>query len=587
MDERYRDYTTSGSSSSRSGSAKSSSSRTSSSRSSSGSSSDRELQYRAIRPNRSVSSSDGYTSRDDTRRRRSSSEAARRARIRREKKRRRRILLGLCFLIVLLGVTVFVVARAIKNGSNNTDNPTQTADITHPVDIATSVYPSGVSVNGIDISGKTMAQAKDVVLPGINQTMERIAVTLSGSMGTETFKKTITGPDMNITTDLDTLLTSALSGKKNEAYHTTFIVDYDAVKGKIQEINSELSFGPADASFEFTTNSKGKTSIVYNEGRTGTGIDVDKTVELIRTQMEAGNYQFELTPELTLQHPTVTIEDIKKQVSLIGTYTTQYRNKGLSSWTEERRQTTLNRCYNVEKAAGIINGQIVQPGETWSYNKVVGKRDEKNGWKEANAVYNGNTYRLEYGGGVCQVSTTLYNALLRGNIKIVDRSKHSIPADYVDYGLDATVDYGHIDFKFKNNTDYPLYIFTQTKVKSGETRWSELTVTVYGQALPEGVTYEPRAVIREEIEPGETIIKYNKKQLTTYSEVTTTGRKGYIVDVYLDKKQDGKTVESTMLYTDEYDAVTEVITVGTIEPTTPTPVVPVVPSVPTESQTEE
>lgn len=571
MDERYRDYSGSKSGSKRASSAKSSSSRTSSSVSS------RELQYTSTRPARNSSSS--YRSSSDEYRptyKKPVSEATKRARARRAKQRRRRILFGFIFLIVLLAAAIIVVISALNNGGDPSD-PGTSSVLSKPVDPDHSVFPEGVTVNGFQLSGKTATEAKDIVTPGIDQTVERIAVTLTGNMGDESFRKVITGPEMNISTDLDDILLVALSGKRNGTYHTTFIVDYDAVKAKIQEINSELSFGPADASFEFTTNSKGKTSINYIEGRTGTGIDVDKTLTMIREQMEAGNYQFELTPELTLQEPNVTVDDIKQNVSLIGSYTTQYRNKGLSSWTEERRQTTLNRSFNVEKAAGIVNGQIVQPGATWSYNKVVGDRNAKNGWKEANAVHNGNTYRLEYGGGVCQVSTTLYNALLRANIQIVSRSKHSIPADYVAYGLDATVDYGHIDFKFKNNTDCPLYIFTQTKVKSGETRWSELTVSIYGKALPEGVTYEPRAVTTKEIEPGETIIKYNKKQLTTYQEVTTTGRKGYVVEVYLDKKQNGKTVESTYLYTDEYDAVTEVITVGTIEPTTPTPVVPVVP----------
>lgn len=580
MDDRYRDYTRSTGSSTRTSNGKSSSSRTSSSRtSSSSSSSSRELQYRATRPTKSTSSSYRSSGEDyGTTRKKTVSEATKRARARKAKQRRRRILFGFIFLILLLGVAIFVVVRALKNaGDNVAPGPNAPSSANKPVDIDTSVFPDGVSVNGFQLGGKTAAEARSIVTPGIDLTVERIVVTLTGNMGTESFRKVISGTDMNITTDLEDVMLTALAGKKNEAYHTTFIVDYDTVRARIQEINSELSFGPADASFEFTTNSKGKTSINYIEGRTGTGIDVDKTLNMIREQMEGGNYQFELTPELTLQEPSVTVDDIKQNVSLIGTYTTQYRNKGLSSWTEERRQITLNRAFNVEKAAAIVNGQVVEPGASWSYNKVVGDRNAKNGWKEANAVYNGNTYRLEYGGGVCQVSTTLYNALLRANIQIVSRSKHSIPADYVDYGLDATVDYGHIDFKFKNNTDCPLYIFTQTKVKSGETRWSELTVWVFGKALPEGVTYEPRAVTIKEIEPGETIIKYNKKQLTTYQEVTTTGRKGYVVEVYLDKKQNGKTVESTYLYTDEYDAVTEVITVGTIEPTTPTPVIPDIP----------
>lgn len=187
---------------------------------------------------------------------------------------------------------------------------------------------------------------------------------------------------------------------------------------------------------------------------------------------------------------------------------------------------------------------------------------------------------MQYGGGVCQVSTTLYGALLRAGLPFEEftRREHSIPSTYVPLGLDATVDSGHIDFKFKNTTEYPLYIFAYTSVNKNRTRYSYLTVVVYGQALPEGVTYEPRSVTVETIEPGEPIITYDKKQTTDYNVVTVEARDGYVVDVYLDKFVNGKLESSQLLYEDRYEPKTEKRTIGTLSPVTEMPGVLVTPA---------
>ena len=489
-----------------------------------------------------------------------SSSASRRKKQR--QKRQRAIFFGFVLLLLLLAATVFVVVR-----SCDVDGTTDPATI----DTATATYADEVYINGIPVAEKTLAEAREILMPGIEQTVSRIAIVLTGEMGGESFHESISGADMNISSDIEQVLLNALAGGKGKSYSTALSIDYDALDRRIAEINNALSFGPSDATFSLTVGTDGRPDLVYTDGRAGMGIDIPATEQLVRDALESGNYQASLTPQLTQQQPAITVDDLKRQITLIGSCTTEYRNKGLSEWTEEKRQTTLNRAFNVEKAAGLINGQVVQPGKTWSYNETVGDRNEKNGWKEANAIIGGETYRLEYGGGVCQVSSTLYNALLEANIEIVYRRKHSIPADYVPLGLDATVDTGHIDFKFKNDTDYPLYIFAYTNVKKSSSRWSELTVLLYGQALPEGVTYEPRAVQLEEIIPDEPIITYDKKQPVGYEVVTVAARNGYKVEVYLDKKVNGEVVESTYLYTDEYEAIRQKVTVGTLEPTTPTP----------------
>lgn len=507
----------------------------------------------------SASSRSGAASRSSSAGRSGSSSRSSAARRRAKKRRQRAVMCGFLLLLLLLAAAIFVLVRSCSS-----EPPLDPATL----DPAAAVFPNGVAVNGIALDGKTVDEARGVLMPGIEQTVSRIAISLTGEMGGQSFHESISGADMNITTDIEQVMLNALSGGRGQQYYTTLAIDYAALDARIAEINNALAFGPADASCSLSVGDNGKPNLVYTEGRTGMGIDIPATEQLVREALERGDLQANLTPKLTQQEPLITVDDLKKQLSLISSCTTEYRNKGLSEWTDEKKQMILNRSFNVNKAAELINGKVVQPGGTFSYNKTVGSRDEKGGWKEANAIVDGGAgTRLEYGGGVCQVSTTLYNALLKGNIQIVSRRKHSIPSDYIEKGLDATVDTDHIDFKFKNNTQYPLYIFAYTNVKKGASRWSEITVLLYGQALPDGVTYNPRSVLVEELIPDEPIITYDKKLPAGTELITVQPRNGYKVDVFLDKLVNGTVAESQLLYTDEYEPIRQKITMGTLEPT--------------------
>ncbi|MDO4572461.1 MAG: VanW family protein [Clostridia bacterium] len=242
-----------------------------------------------------------------------------------------------------------------------------------------------------------------------------------------------------------------------------------------------------------------------------------------------------------------------------------------------------NRAFNVEKATELINGEVVKPGRTWSFNDTVGDRTEKNGWKLANGIFGGDRYTYQYGGGVCQVSTTLYNAIMQcyTSISIVERRQHSIPSSYVDKGLDATVDTNHIDLRFKNTSEHPLYIFAYVTTNKWATqRKRDLTVLIYGEALPNNESYKLRSEVVSEVAPDDTTIEYieDRKLFIGEEVVEVEARNEFTVDVYLDKYIDGKLVGSELLYTDVYDGNPKKIRIGTLptptpEPTaTPTPV---------------
>ena len=170
--------------------------------------------------------------------------------------------------------------------------------------------------------------------------------------------------------------------------------------------------------------------------------------------MDAREYAAEIAPKTEVMKPEVTVEDLQDLYCKQGTFKTTFHS------------SNSNRRFNIWKMASIINGIVVEPGQTWSINEEAGPRTQGRGWKLAAGISNGQ-YEQEAGGGICQCSTTLYNACLRTEMTIVDRSHHSWPSDYVDEGLDATISTGSPDFKFKNPYDTPVIICAECSASDG------------------------------------------------------------------------------------------------------------------------
>jgi vancomycin resistance protein YoaR len=126
-----------------------------------------------------------------------------------------------------------------------------------------------------------------------------------------------------------------------------------------------------------------------------------------------------------------------------------------TSFTTKFSTAKVTRCANIKLAASKIDGYVLMPGERFSFNQTVGRRTQSGGFKVA-GVYRNGRHDFDIGGGICQVSTTLYNAALLSNLKIVARGNHSMPVPYVPLGRDATVDYGAQDLVFENSLDHPI-----------------------------------------------------------------------------------------------------------------------------------
>lgn len=465
--------------------------------------------------------------------------SAKRASARRAKARKRKMILtGMS--VAFLALIVVAVVILIKSCSGPA-----------VVDLETGTFRTGVAINGMDVSGKTVDEVRPQLESNESTFLERIAITLSSTE----LNATITGADMNASTNLNEVIEQALSGGANQSYSTSVTIDDAALAARIDEINQTSSKPPVDASATMDFTSSGKPAPQYVEGTPGFGLDVTSTIDLVKQAITSGQYQTTLTPTLTTIQPSITVAEIQANFSEIAKFTTTYAYKGTAEDTEEQRAIIPNRAFNVEKAADAINKQVVKPGGKWSFNDVVGDRTEANGWKEANGIFGGDTLTLQYGGGVCQASTTLYNALLQvyPYIKINERSRHSIPSTYVDMGLDATVDTNHIDLVFTNTSEHPLYIYAYyANNKLAKSRKRDLTVVIYGKAMADGEEYKTRTAVVSEESPGADVITETKNLFIGEEKILAEARSKYTVDVYVDHYVNGQVIEEIFLYSDVY-----------------------------------
>ncbi len=235
----------------------------------------------------------------------------------------------------------------------------------------------------------------------------------------------------------------------------------------------------------------------------------------------------------------------------------------LSVFTTRYDAGNVSRTTNLSIACSKLNGYVIQPGEVFSYNKALGKRSVENGYKEA-AIYTSNGVENGLGGGICQISSTLYNAVLMANLEIEERHNHSYTTSYSDPGKDATVVYGSLDFKFKNTRKYPVKI--EAYIKSGVA-----TIRIYG--IKEDPEYKVQVVAKVTSTIPCDVQRIEDSTLPAGTEkVVTKGTNGCRSVTYKNVyDQSGNLVSSTQISSDYYKTITRVVKVGTKQTATPTP----------------
>lgn len=281
-----------------------------------------------------------------------------------------------------------------------------------------------------------------------------------------------------------------------------------------------------------------------------------ETIYRMVSRMESGDLQV----EPTVIYPTVTVADLRPNYTMLANVTTQID-----------KHSTDNRTNNLIRACELINGKVVQPGKKFSFNSTVGPRSIKNGFYEA-IEYAYGVETMGVGGGVCQVSSTLYLATLRSGMEIVHREPHSKEVSYTIYGQDATVNYEgkKIDFVFRNGTDYPIYITASVEDDPARKNRYLCRVRIFGHTLGEDTFYDLESITTQVLKPTDEII-YDKDKTgehVVYTDQTkrkSNGKEGYVVETYRSKVVNGVEVEKELISTDTYKAQQPRYWVGVIE----------------------
>jgi vancomycin resistance protein YoaR len=239
---------------------------------------------------------------------------------------------------------------------------------------------------------------------------------------------------------------------------------------------------------------------------------------------------------------SVTTEAVKKLAfdSVLGEFTTKFAVR------------EGNRSANLIAAAKALDRKLIRPGETFSFNNTVGPREPETGYKNAYVIINGE-YVKGVGGGVCQVSSTLYNAVLLANLGIVERTPHAVAVSYVPPGQDATVNYPYIDFKFKNTTSSLIYL--RTEIKTGV-----LTFKIWGKKTGKAVRLE-RQVLK--VRGYKTERRYDPALKKGRIILDQIGSKGVVVKTWRAVQDPTGKVTKQFLGQDTYAPANRILRIGT------------------------
>lgn len=304
----------------------------------------------------------------------------------------------------------------------------------------------------------------------------------------------------------------------------------------------------------------------------GIDFDVEAARELLKEEKE------EYVIKLTITKPKVTIDQIGSEAfpDQLATFTTRYD------------VSDVNRTTNLVLACQKINGKVLLVGETFSYNKALGPRTLAAGYRNGK-VYEGGEVVDGIGGGICQISSTLYNTVLMSNLQIVERKNHQFVTSYLPAGRDATVVYGVTDFKFKNTRKYPVKIVASA-------RNGIATVSLFGIKEENEYTFSFNTKTIASI-PFTTKYEEDANATAGTERVRQKGANGLKTETYITKMLNGKAVSTTLLSRDTYDAMARIVVKGTkgmkkTEPSTTTPTAPTetptqIPTTPSEGTPTE
>lgn len=415
----------------------------------------------------------------------------------------------------------------------------------------------GVYIGDVDVSGMTAEEAKQAVEEGMDS-IKSTSITLK----VEDASAVVTAGDFGLawknTDVVDEALGLGKTGnivkrykdkKDLENENRRYPLEYSTDKAEIRKVVTEkadvFNREPTDA--EVSTENGGFEVV---SGQNGIEVNTDKSVKKIAKYMKNEWDYKSATIELTadVKEPECTTADLEQITDVLGSAVTYYGS-------------TYSRNKNVETGAAKLNGHLIMPGEVFSVTEAVVPFTEENGYEPAPSYESGKVVD-SYGGGICQVSTTLYNAVLKAELEVVERHNHTMIVTYVEPSKDAAIAEGLMDFQFANNTEYPIFI-------SGYAYGGELGFTIYGHE-----TRDPNRVVEYVSETTSTTnpegVKLYAKadQAVGYLAQTQSAHQGLTAVLWKYVTENGETTKEQVNYS-SYQAVPVSYDVGvsTSDPT--------------------
>jgi len=418
------------------------------------------------------------------------------------------------------------------------------------------IYP-GVTVDGTDLSGMNKEQAKDAIEKNHGNLIsdKKINVTVEGKTFSVAYSKL--KPTYDIASAVDEAYSygkdrslfgkfNAIKFKEGKSFELKLSYNDKAVSDFISSIETAVNVSAVDAKIDVN----GGFNITPEKDGKKLDSETLKKELLSKIDGKLGS-DTNVSAAVITAKAAVTAEKLKNINAKVASYSTNYGSI-----------STAARANNIVTATKSINGTLLMPGETFSFNGTVGERTEARGYQQAPVII-GNKVDSGLGGGICQVSSTLYNACLLGNLKIAERTHHTFPSSYVPKGQDATVDYGNIDFKFTNSYSYPLYIV-------GSAGGGYVTFSLYSDKSLTATTCKITNDIYETIQPTTAFID-DATMLTGTSVTETPAHTGYRVKVYKTVYKNGVQVSQETITNDTYKVVNGVVKRGTMAAPSTTP----------------
>lgn len=442
------------------------------------------------------------------------------------RKRNRAILLGAASITAaILCVSVLLWKKQGGTEAVNRNEAVESSAVEESITIpADETQSAKVSVGGIEITGLTMEEAETKLREALSGVLEVRAgeevATLENPVDTEIqrlLEQAYTQPGIDQTLAMDSLrMKESLDGQ---------VASLAAAWDKAPVNSALISFDKATGAYE------------YSEAQDGQTLARQRLSEALWERIESRDYSTPVEAAFSEVKAERTKAQTKDQYRVIGSFTTKLTNNS-------------NRNQNVKLAADAINGKILKPGEEFSFNTATGNRTSEKGYQPAGAYRNGVLIE-EPGGGVCQVSTTLYHSIIQSGFKTTERNAHSYAPSYVEKGQDAMVSfdgYAGPDLKFKNTTADPV-------VLRASVQGLELKISVVGiPALEEGMKVSIRSEKVRDVEPPEPVYEEDPTLPYGTEKVVEQAQKGSVWKSYRVYTKDGKVVKEEPLHNSTYKA---------------------------------